>query len=85
MCQGATQNFAGILVTRFLLGLAEAGYYPGVLFHLSYFYPAESTALRIAIFYACGQFSGTISGLLAYGINFMNGLGGLAGWRCLYT
>lgn len=32
MCQGATQNYAGILATRFLLGLAEAGYYPGVLY-----------------------------------------------------
>lgn len=31
MCQGATQNYAGILASRFFLGLAEAGYYPGVL------------------------------------------------------
>lgn len=81
MCQGATQNYAGILAARFFLGLAEAGYYPGVLYHLSFWYPAKSTALRIAFFYASGQFSGTISGLLAYAISFMNGAGELAGWR----
>jgi len=32
MCQGATKNYAGILATRFFLGLAEAGFYPGVLY-----------------------------------------------------
>lgn len=32
MCQGATKNYAGLLATRFLLGLAEAGFYPGVLY-----------------------------------------------------
>lgn len=31
MCQGATQNYAGLLAARFFLGLAEAGFYPGVL------------------------------------------------------
>lgn len=41
-------------------------------------------ALRIAFFYASGMFSGTISGLLAYGISFMNGVGGLAGWRWMF-
>lgn len=81
MCQGATQNYAGLLACRFMLGLAEAGFYPGVLYHLSFWYPADCMALRIAFFYASGQFSGTISGLLAYAISFMNGAAGLAGWR----
>lgn len=81
MCQGATQNYAGLLACRFFLGFCEAGYYPGVLYHLSFWYPADSMALRIACFYACGQFSGTISGLLAFAISFINGAGGLEGWR----
>ncbi|KAF6820059.1 high-affinity nicotinic acid transporter [Colletotrichum plurivorum] len=100
MCQGATQNYAGILACRFFLGLAEAGFYPGVLYHLSFWYPTSKLPLRIAstrpdswsakadsmqgFFYACGMFSGTISGLLAYAISFMNGVGGLAGWRWLF-
>ncbi|TPX16514.1 uncharacterized protein E0L32_003808 [Thyridium curvatum] len=84
MCQGATQNYAGILACRFFLGLAEAGFYPGVLYHLSFWYPTERLPLRIGFFYACGMFSGTISGLLAYAISFMNGISGLAGWRWLF-
>lgn len=84
MCQAATQNYSGLLATRFFLGLAEAGYYPGVLYHLTFWYPAKDTALRIAFFYACGQFSGTISGLLAFTISYMNGVGGLAGWRWVF-
>ncbi|TQN65548.1 MFS transporter prlL [Colletotrichum shisoi] len=84
MCQGATQNYAGILACRFFLGLAEAGFYPGVLYHLSFWYPTQKLPLRIGFFYACGMFSGTISGLLAYAISFMDGVGGLAGWRWLF-
>jgi MFS family permease len=84
MCQGATQTYAGMLACRFFLGMMEAGYYPGVLYHLSFWYPAEKMALRIAFFYACGQFSGTISGLLAFGVSFMDGVGGLAGWRWVF-
>ncbi|OAL03468.1 MFS general substrate transporter [Phaeosphaeriaceae sp. SRC1lsM3a] len=84
MCQGATQNYSGILACRFFLGAAEAGFYPGVLFHLSFWYPTDRLPLRIAFFYACGMFSGTISGLLAYAISYMNGVGELAGWRWLF-
>ncbi|EPE24755.1 MFS general substrate transporter [Glarea lozoyensis ATCC 20868] len=84
MCQSATQNYAGILACRFFLGLAEAGFYPGVLYHLSFWYPTHKLPLRIAFFYACGMFSGTVSGLLAYAISFMNGAGGLAGWRWVF-
>jgi MFS family permease len=84
MCQGATQNYAGILACRFFLGLAEAGFYPGVLYHLSFWYGSHKLPLRIAFFFASGMFSGTISGLLAYAISFMNGAGGLAGWRWVF-
>lgn len=81
MCQGATQNYSGLLACRFFLGAAEAGFFPGVLYHLSFWYPTHRLPLRIAFFYACGMFAGTVSGLLAYAISFMNGSGGLAGWR----
>jgi MFS family permease len=81
MCQAATHNYAGILACRFFLGAAEAGFFPGVLFHLSFWYPVDRLPLRIAFFYACGMFSGTISGLVAFAISYMNGVAGLSGWR----
>ena len=64
MCQAAAHNYAGILATRFFLGLFEAGFYPGVLFHFSFWYSPDQMPLRLAFFYACGVFSTTISGLL---------------------
>lgn len=84
MCQGAAQSYTGLLACRALLGAAEAGFYPGVLYHLSFWYPSDQMALRIAFFYASGMFSGTIGGLLAYAISFMNGAAGLAGWRWMF-
>ncbi|KAL1846979.1 hypothetical protein Daus18300_014083 [Diaporthe australafricana] len=84
MCQGATVSYAGIMACRFFLGAAEAGFYPGVLYHFSFWFPTQRLSFRIAFFYACGMFSGTISGLLAYAISFMNGAGGLAGWRWVF-
>lgn len=84
MLQATTTNYSGMLACRFFLGLAESGFYPGVIYHFSFWYSPERMPMRIAFFYACGMFSGTISGLLAYAISFMNGVGGLAGWRWVF-
>ncbi|KAF9694314.1 hypothetical protein EKO04_007901 [Ascochyta lentis] len=83
MCQVATQNYAGILACRFFLGAAEAGFYPGVLFHMSFWYSTDHLPLRIDFLYSCGIFSGTVSGLLAYAISFMHGVVRVDGWRWL--
>ncbi|RFU35338.1 hypothetical protein B7463_g927, partial [Scytalidium lignicola] len=80
----SSQQWAWTLICRFFLGLAEAGFYPGVLYHLSFWYNTKRLPLRIAFFFGAGMFSGTISGLLAYAIGFMNGAGGLAGWRWIF-
>ncbi|KAK4897624.1 hypothetical protein LTR27_004770 [Elasticomyces elasticus] len=59
-------------------------FWPGILFHLSFFYPADRTALRIAMLYTSNQFAGMLSGLLAFGLAYMNGVAGLAGWRWMF-
>ena len=84
MCHSATQNFGGLLACRFVLGLAEAGYLPAVLYHLSFWYPVDRLPLRLALLVGLSQLSGTVSGLLAYAISFLNGKAGLAGWRYLF-
>jgi MFS family permease len=81
ICQGATHNYAGILLCRFFLGVAEAGFFPSVLYHFSFWYSPDRLPLRIAFLYSCGMLAGTISGLLAYAVSYMNGAAGLAGWR----
>ena len=84
MCRASTQNFGGIAACQFFLGVAEAGFLPGVLYHLSFWYPAARLPLRIAFLYGFSHLSGAITGLLAFGISYLNGKGGLAGWRYLF-
>lgn len=81
---GAAQNFAGMMCVRFAIGLAEAGFYPAVLYHMAFWYKPSELRWRIALFYSLGQVSGALSGLLAYAISFMDGAGGLSGWRWLF-
>lgn len=69
---------------RFLLGLAEAGFYPGIILYLTYWVPAAARAQVIARFLALtailGLFGGPLGGLLLK----LNGVYGLAGWQWLF-
>lgn len=80
----AAQSFAGMMCVRFAIGAAEAGFFPAVLYHMAFWYKPSELPQRIAIFYSVGQLSSALSGLLAYAISFMDGLGGLPGWRWLF-
>ncbi|KAH8812169.1 retrograde regulation protein 2 [Xylogone sp. PMI_703] len=80
----AVQSFNGMMVVRFAIGVAEAGFYPAVLYHMSFWYKPTEMPWRIALFYSVGQIASALSGLLAYAIGFMDGLGHLAGWRWLF-
>ena len=80
----AVQNFKGMMVARFAIGVAEAGFYPSVLFHMAFWYAPAEMPWRIAAFYSVGQLSSALSGLLAYAIGFMDGLEHLSGWRWLF-
>lgn len=80
----AAQDFAGMMCVRFAIGAAEAGFFPAVLYHMAFWYKPSELPQRIAIFYSVGQLSSALSGLLAYAISFMDGLGGLPGWRWLF-
>ena len=71
-------------ILRFLLGVAEAGFYPGILLYLTYWVPASARARVIARFLALtavlGLFGGPLGGLL---LN-LNGWHGIAGWKWLF-
>ncbi|KAM0330779.1 hypothetical protein ACHAQA_003733 [Verticillium albo-atrum] len=77
------QNFAGLMVCRLLLGLFEAGLFPGVILYLTMFYGKRSIALRMAYFFATSAFSGVAGGLVAYGVGFLDGAVGWRAWRWL--
>jgi MFS family permease len=51
---------------------------------MRFFYLPHELPWRIAFFYSVGQLSSALSGLLAYGISYMDGVAGIAGWRWLF-
>jgi hypothetical protein len=81
---GVVKNFGGLLATRFLLGVFEAGFFPGAIWIVSQWYPPHKTQSRMAMFYLSSALSGAFSGLLAAGIAQMRGVGGYEGWRWIF-
>ena len=75
------KSLAGLVICRLLLGVCEAGFFPGVVLYLSMFYGRKNLALRIAYFFSTASISGVAGGLVAYGISFMDGYGGWRAWR----
>ena len=71
-------------VLRFLLGAAEAGFFPGVVYYLSHWYPEEQRARAIAAFMTAVPVSGVVGGPLSGALLSLNGLFGLAGWQWLF-
>lgn len=64
---------------RFALGVAEAGFFPGVVLYLTYWYPAERRARMMALFMAAIPIAGICGGPLSGWI--MQSADGLHGWR----
>src|SRR5262249_49317431 len=83
MLMGFVQTKNQFFVLRFLLGLAEAGFFPGMIVYLSHWFRYEDRAKVIAMFMAAqpvaNMVGSPISGLLL-GINWL----GLSGWRWLF-
>ncbi|KAL3456274.1 major facilitator superfamily domain-containing protein [Aspergillus heterothallicus] len=81
---GIVQNYSGLLAARFFLGLTEAGLFPGLAFYVSLWYPRANAQFRLALIFASASMAGAFSGLLAYLIVKMDGVGGLEGWRWIF-
>lgn len=81
---GLVQNLAGLSVVRFLIGVFEAGFFPGAIWLISQWYPPYKTQSRTALFYLSSAVSGAFSGLLAAGIAQLDGVAGLRGWRWIF-
>ncbi|KAI5868110.1 retrograde regulation protein 2 [Durotheca rogersii] len=82
---GFVQNFAGLVVVRFLVGVVEAPYFPGCIFLLSSWYTKTELPSRIAIFYSGYTLSSAFGGLIAAGIiGGMDGAGGYPAWRWVF-
>jgi ACS family tartrate transporter-like MFS transporter len=69
---------------RFLLGVAEAGFFPGVIYYLSLWYPTAQRARAIAAFMTAVPVTGLIGGPLSGALLALDGIYGLAGWQWLF-
>lgn len=84
ICQGVTASFGGLVACRVLIGVFEAGFYPGCVYLLSMFYRRYELQKRLNIFFSFSVIAGAFSGLFAYGVAHMDGIGGYAGWRWIF-
>jgi ACS family tartrate transporter-like MFS transporter len=70
---------------RLLLGIAEAGFFPGIILYLTYWFPARQRARAVSCFMTGSPLVGIIQGPLSGGIlEYLDGAGGLAGWQWLF-
>ncbi|HYM18180.1 MAG TPA: MFS transporter [Micropepsaceae bacterium] len=78
------QSAAEFYAVRFLLGLAEAGFFPGMIFYLTLWFPQSYRARLIAVFYSAIPLSFVIGGPLSGFILELDGFRGLHGWQWLF-
>jgi|tagenome__1003787_1003787.scaffolds.fasta_scaffold20965801_2 ACS family tartrate transporter-like MFS transporter len=69
---------------RFLLGAAEAGFFPGVILYLTYWFPARYRAVIVAIFMVAIPASSFIGSPISAALLGLEGLAGLHGWQWMF-
>ncbi|KAH8664522.1 high-affinity nicotinic acid transporter [Xylariales sp. PMI_506] len=83
-CHAAVKTRDQLYVVRFLLGMFEAGMFPGVLAQLSSWYRTDEIGTPIAVFFVFNSIAPILGSLLCYGISYLDGAGGLSAWRWVY-
>jgi len=78
------QGQTSFYVVRLLLGAAEAGFYPGILFFLTVWFPVAYRARIMGYFIASIPISGIIGAPISLHLLGMGGVGGLQGWQWLF-
>ncbi len=73
------------LVLRFLLGVAEAGFFPGMIFYLTHWFPSAVRARAISILYVAIPVSNAIASIISGAILGMDGIFGLKGWQWIFV
>ena len=67
---------------RFLLGIVESGFFPGIIYYFTKWYPSDRRASATGIFQSATVVAGVLSGVLSGAlITYMNGYWGLRGWQ----
>lgn len=83
-CMMFVHDARSFYVTRFLLGVAEAGFFPGIMLYLTYWFPNMLRGRAAARFVLANVFAGIVGGPLASVLMKLDGAAGLRGWQWLY-
>jgi ACS family tartrate transporter-like MFS transporter len=78
------QGAASFYALRFLLGAAEAGFFPGIILYLSYWFPARQRAAVTAIFMAAAPLSTVLGSPVSGALLEMHGMLGFSGWQWMF-
>lgn len=81
---GFVKEWQTMVGLRVLLGLLEAGYFPGCVYVLSTWFTRYHVAKRYSVFYLIGNLCSAFSNILAYGLMQMEGVGGVRGWSWIF-
>lgn len=84
VCTMFVRGMTSFYVLRFILGAAEAGFFPGILFYLTRWFRAKDRARAISLFMTAGTLAGIIGNPLSGSLLHMDGIGGLKGWHWLF-
>ena len=84
LCQGLVSSWAGLVVTRTLLGFLEAGLLSGAVYLLSCWYRRYELQRRLGALYSMSFLASAFSAILAYGINNLDGARNMKGWRWIF-
>ncbi|CCJ28753.1 unnamed protein product [Pneumocystis jirovecii] len=79
------KDLVAFYILRFLLGVAEAGLWPGMAYYLMNYYPPYIMGKRIGWYFTASQISTMTIGFLSIGFQKMDGIANLEGYKCIAT
>lgn len=83
-CMTFIHSASSFYTLRFLLGVGEAGFVPGMLLYLTYWFPSHERARAVAWFMTATSLAGVVGGPLSSALLKLDGFWGLHGWQWLF-
>lgn len=84
IAQGFVKNFGGVVTTRWFLGMCKAGMFPGCFYLLSMWYRRDEAQKSYSFFFSSTCLAGAFRGLIAAGLNNLDGKRGIEGWQWIF-
>ena len=87
ICSAATAFVTGersFIAVRVLLGVAEAGFFPGVAYYLTCWFPARHRGRAMGIFFSCAAVAGVLGAPLSANLLRLDGLFGIQSWQWVF-